>query len=628
MTVQKKLPSDIEENIQNLAGDIYLQIEDKITALLTSYSDNIEVSSETITTHPLYTALEEQHQSILLLASQNQQERNTELDSLKVEHEAQKNKLAKLQEDLSNAENLNNAKLTNSEQILKDKLAENSQLTKQVTVLNQENEWQQQQLKNQDITADNTTQVLSDLTLAKDALAKNDKAKAATLAVQNQQYSDLQLKFDQVSSELEYLKAEQEQKLLTCNEQLNHEQQQANVLNEQISVLHAELESKQVNLDKQQADITQKEHENNDLIQKVNSLEQAVIQIEKNADVAQQQYEIDKQQINTNLLNEQQTNAKILKQSSDYNEQMNNKIHEAERNKQALENKLYQVNEELNLQSKQHQEVVETVRALELQVQKEQALSVKLSDENLHLKTTLRKAELDHTNINERQTKKVTELTQAIDKTLFEKESAQQLITQLEQKNVEKTEKINQLLNQNKNEQLQHMLAIEKQEENYSKMVTVHQRDLAQKRESLIELQRQSDTALADLSSQLEEQVKSAVLESSKIAELEVSYAKSLASVASIEQNLSEKQRKLTAVQTELDADRAKTANNRILHQENKDKQEVEYNKARETIKYLRDENTELNRRLDQQINELEDKLTEYRLRFEYAQKELTKVSK
>ena len=53
----------------------------------------------------------------------------------------------------------------------------------------------------------------------------------------------------------------------------------------------------------------------------------------------------------------------------------------------------------------------------------------------------------------------------------------------------------------------------------------------------------------------------------------------------------------------------------------------MEYNKARETIKYLRDENSELNRKLDQQINELEDKLTEYRLRFEYAQKQLTKLS-
>ena len=55
----------------------------------------------------------------------------------------------------------------------------------------------------------------------------------------------------------------------------------------------------------------------------------------------------------------------------------------------------------------------------------------------------------------------------------------------------------------------------------------------------------------------------------------------------------------------------------------NREKQELEYSKARETIKYLRDENTKLSAKLEQQVSELEDKLREYRLRFEYAQKQL-----
>lgn len=628
MTVQKKLPSDIEENIQNLAGDIYLQIEDKITALLTSYSDNIEVTSEVIAAHPHYAALEKQHQSELLLLSKNQEEKSAELNILKAELEAQQSKLVKLQENLSNAENLNNAKLTDSEQFLKEKLAENTQLAKQVATLNKENTEQQQKLESLNLTAENATQSLNEIVLQKEALAKNDKAKAATLTVQNQQYSDLQLKFEQVSSELEYLKAEQEQKLLSSNAQLTHEQQQANLLNDQIAALQAELENKQVNIDKQQADITLKAHESNDLKKKINSLEQTVKQNEKAAVVTQQQYELDKKEINTSLLNEQQKNAQALKLSSDNNEQIVKKMHDVERSKQAIESKLTQVNEELSLQKNQHQQVKEAVKSLETQVKKEQALSAKLSDENSHLKTTLAKTESDLTNIKEQQTKKVTELTKAFDKAVLEKESSQQLITQLEQKDTDKLEKINELTSQNKNEQLKHKLSIEKQEENHNKMVTVHQRELVKQNELYVELQRKSDTALADLSSQLEEKVKRATLESTKLAEIEVSYAKSLVDIASIEKDLAEKQRQLTAVQTELDEDRKKTANNRLLHQENKDKQEVEYNKARETIKYLRDENTELNRRLDQQISELEDKLTEYRLRFEYAQKELTKVNR
>jgi hypothetical protein len=62
----------------------------------------------------------------------------------------------------------------------------------------------------------------------------------------------------------------------------------------------------------------------------------------------------------------------------------------------------------------------------------------------------------------------------------------------------------------------------------------------------------------------------------------------------------------------------------------NRDKQEVENDKVRETIKFLRDENHQLisdngeqKAQFSDQTNELEHKLTEYRLKFEYAQKQL-----
>jgi chromosome segregation ATPase len=66
----------------------------------------------------------------------------------------------------------------------------------------------------------------------------------------------------------------------------------------------------------------------------------------------------------------------------------------------------------------------------------------------------------------------------------------------------------------------------------------------------------------------------------------------------------------------------------------NRDKQEKENDQVRETIKYLRDENSEMitqhNEKKEQfleQIHELESKLTEYRLKFEYAQKQLSQNS-
>lgn len=66
----------------------------------------------------------------------------------------------------------------------------------------------------------------------------------------------------------------------------------------------------------------------------------------------------------------------------------------------------------------------------------------------------------------------------------------------------------------------------------------------------------------------------------------------------------------------------------------NREKQEKDNNKVRETIKYLRDENNEMINQINEQkeeaidkINALENKLTEYRLKFEYAQKQLTQNS-
>ncbi|OKY25608.1 hypothetical protein [Thalassotalea sp. PP2-459] len=59
--------------------------------------------------------------------------------------------------------------------------------------------------------------------------------------------------------------------------------------------------------------------------------------------------------------------------------------------------------------------------------------------------------------------------------------------------------------------------------------------------------------------------------------------------------------------------------------QAKKYQQESEYAKARETIKSLRDENQALTATLTETINDFEQQVTEYRLRFEYAQKELAK---
>lgn len=84
--------------------------------------------------------------------------------------------------------------------------------------------------------------------------------------------------------------------------------------------------------------------------------------------------------------------------------------------------------------------------------------------------------------------------------------------------------------------------------------------------------------------------------------------------LATSEDSLVKLQQEVTQHQERIESQQAK-----------KQQQETEYAKARETIKYLRDENQELSAKYTQTVNELEQQVTEYRLRFEYAQKELAK---
>lgn len=627
MTELKKLPSDIEENIQNLAGDIYLQIEDKITALLSSYTDNIPVTPETITQHPLYQELKEQQQTQQQQASKSLEEYDAELAALRAEKESQQTQLAQLQEELSNAEKLNNAKLTDSEQVLKDKLAESSQLAHQVAKLSQENAEQQQLLKEVTLASENTAEKLKDVTKENDSLAKNDKAKAATLAVQNQQYSDLQLKFDQVSSELEYLKAEQEHKLLSTNEQLTHEQQQAEQLHGQIFALQKDLKDKQVAFDEQQEKLTNLAHENTDLTTKVNSLEQTITQIEASAKAAQEQHETEKQQINAKRQSEEEKSSEQLKQASADNEKVMQQLHDVERHKQAIENELVGVKSELAAVNKQQLQTLDTVKTLEQEVEKQQAETAQVDLEKTRVTEALAQAEQKYKKEHEQHTQQIKDLTQALEKANREHEAAQKDIADLTQQNQTQTTKISSLVQQAESEQLKFQQTLDKQAQNHQQIVTGHQQELTEKNKALTELQRQADKNAKELSQQLSTKAELLEAESTKLAELQQLHNKALAAIEKAEQGLNEKQQQLTLVQTELEKDRAAMAKNRLWHQENKDKQESEYNKARETIKYLRDENSELNRKLEQQVHELEDKVTEYRLRFEYAQKELTKLS-
>ena len=57
MAQQSKVPLDVEEKIQSLAGDIYVQIEEKVAALVSTYVEPAEITDEIIESHLIYQSL-------------------------------------------------------------------------------------------------------------------------------------------------------------------------------------------------------------------------------------------------------------------------------------------------------------------------------------------------------------------------------------------------------------------------------------------------------------------------------------------------------------------------------------------------------------------------------------------
>jgi hypothetical protein len=550
MTEQKKLPSKIEENIQNLAGDIYLQIEDKITALLTAYGDDFEISPELIEQQPCFQQLSQDNLQLRKRAEQNEKSQNFEIKTLITRNEKLQSQLDLQTQELENHAKLNRAKLTDTEQALKENLQENSQLNKRVIKLISDNdEYQQTRLKSQQ-EVEALSLALSETKAKHDILSKNDKAKTVTISVQNQQISDLQLKHEQVASELEYLKAEQEQALQSSNELLSTEQKQAVVLIKQQQVLEREI-------------------------------------TENNQQISQ-------------LKND---NAELIHQARLTQESQTEQVKEAE----DLANKYQQLHQENKDQSQQlHKENL----ALNHTISKSDQQLIEDKKQLLVLQKNLEILQKDIVEYNDK-----------------EQKSDQQL-TNLAQKISQQTMEQQKLVTNNQQLKNSHQQDIEKLQVNHQRVLNELKRNVDEKNAALNDLQKHVDSSEKSFAVKISQQTQE-ILDHTEQLEQEQKDSQTLSEKNhELTRALNDLEQQINQLEQSLQTEKSIVLKNQQTVQENKVKQELEYNKARETIKYLRDENTELNRKLIQQVNELEDKLTEYRLRFEYAQKQLTKIAK
>jgi len=523
MASQPKSPLDIEEQIQNLAGDIYVQIEDKVSALVSAHTQPVEITLETIQTHPAYLSLENNFQQCeqsftqqveKLEASENLLKQSDKDKSAKINK--QNDQIAELTLKLnSTADELNNLKDVHNQQ----STSSTEQLSKEQNTVKQ---------YQGDIEA--LQQTIVDL-------EQSMSSEVATKAQLNEQLCEEQKKVVQAQDALIIHR----DNALTLERKLASEIELTTTLNANIHELTQTVTDLRENLAKAEAqveqftlDVTAFQGEQEALTHQLTECEKVNHDIEQSLEAERQSKG---QQKSTHLLE-----IDALKQSID-------------KHRTELE-ALVTVNE-------QHKDKIDVLNQTiaDSKIQAETQEELRLTQENQH-----------------------KESLEVLNKTLVEEQhSVKALVSQLQAQ----TDK--------QKEQAKQYNAAEKEAE---KAIAESEKYAAELTEKVAQLESDMNALKQERSTLTVER-------------------------DTLTQTITANQKDINKLTEKYDTAEKKTkeANARAIA--NKEKQENEYNKARDTIKYLRDENHELSTKLDRQVNELEDKLREYRLRFEYAQKQL-----
>ena len=569
MVDKGKFSKDVEEQIQSLASDIYIQVEDKLTQLIstavkTETSKNIDQQSQYLSdkeqslqkdfTEKQQLQLEEVTQLKQALAEKqvdeatNKQNFQVELTQNTINYSETIESLEKeivnlkqqqtLQQDKKQISNNKlDEKLLETEQKLNDRNQEIDGLNGRVMVLTE----QEQSL---------TTQ----LTVAKEQIQLNAKQQNETVAaVKTQADASAKQQIETLTEQLQLNEKQYSEALTAIKEQTETSaKQQIDVLTEKLKLTEKQ-QSEAVIVIKTQAEATAKQQidvlteklhklesesarmqteaqQSGDT--KVKGLEQKISQLEKQADQEkndkaelQQQLSIQKKSIDV----EQDKNKQAEQKTHDFQAQIIKITEQAASDKQQLIDEIKSIKEGAEQSKQQH---LDEIKAIHDDAEKVKQLHL---DEikAIHVDTEkVKQLHLDEINTINETAKEIKELQTV----------AQQKIIELEKAN----------------EQLNDKLATEQND------IKLYQQEV----------------------SVLTEQVRV-----------------------------------------------AQEGQENILQRfnRNRDKQEIENNKVRETIKFLRDENHQLisdiseqKAQFDDQKSELEHKLTEYRLKFEYAQKQLT----
>ena len=518
MVDKSKLSKDIEEQIQSLASDVYIQVEEKITNLIAT-AVSAQISQ---TTDQQNKALSEKEQSLQQGFSDKQQ--------------LQVKELAQLKQALAEKE----ADAEASKQNFQVELTQNTiNYTETIERLGRE--------------------------------LSNAKQRS------NQQQDDQQTSDHKL-----------EEKLLEIEQCLNDKTQAVDGLNGRIMVLT-----------EQEQNLTQQLSQAKEQIQSVSSKQAEAIN-----EVKQQITAAKEQQIAAIA-------AKLQQAENDVAQVKAEALQSNESKASALGQKITQLTEQIQQEQSATTELQQQLSALQ------KALDTEHDKNKSYVQ-----AGQDYQD-------KITKLTEASKQT---EQAHQAQIAKLNEQNEQQNQaqqtqhEQQSQAHQTQTVQLNEQAATDKaqqSQEHQAQIVQLHEQAASDKEQRLEEIKLMNVAAVE--AKQLQ------AIATQKIIELDKANEQLSKQVATEQNDIALYQQEVVVLNEQVKV--AQDGQENILQRfnKNRDKQEQENNKVRETIKFLRDENHELLSASGVQVTEYNDKisdlelrLTEYRLKFEYAQKQLT----
>lgn len=616
MANEKKLSTELEEKIQNLAGDIYVQIEDKIVELIVNSELAAENKPENIAENPEYIAITKKNDELKeqLLSAKKAAEDLTKTNEETLATLTSELKTTKL--SLQNAEALAQAQSQDTEVVLKEKIAEVTSLQSRIKEVNHKNEDLLTQITDANKVNQQNQEKVKSLTSVEQNLVKKNQANSASIEIQNQQISELTNKLNTANAELEHLKSSQNDQIEANSKSLTQIQQQSETLNKDNAQLTSERDKLKAELESVKANESALTESNGDLTKELNVIKEQLQVIEKNG--------VDnKQSFDKQSAKKQDLIKSLELQNKNYEETisgLNRSIEDLRADQERLNDEKVTLNKSLD----EAERTVDEKKAAIAKLQKEHGEDInKLSE--LSLKQ--QEAEQSNSQITVEFDAMKEQYDNVLKKLNIAKEQNHQQKTKLEKTEIRLSE-----LTESHSEKEKDNAVLQQEKASHQKAITNQQDALEKAAENARQLTADAQKAatiakedITKLTAQVKVEQEKDIANQQALTKLQSELEQQKAKIEQASQDIKQYQKQADVYKEQSVQEKEQTEQRQMRFEASREKQEIEYNKARETIKFLRDENHDLNSKLEQQVTELQDKLTEYRLRFEYAQKQLAK---